>query len=153
MGILTQNAIQSHKITKNKGSSLFIMYMANLDFEIYGGKNFKDLCKEVVDRSQSKKNQVDILITEVRSFIKGPNDALQFIPHLKSLLEVGVKNDEQLIKLTAVLQRLQSTQLETSGGDDGMLTEEEKEELRKNSVEVLKELKAEVDTPVTSSLA
>ena len=121
--------------------------MADLDFEVYGGKTFKDLCKDVVERSMSKKDQIDIMISDLRSLIKQPNDVQVFIPRIKELLEVGVKNDEQLIKLAAVVQRIASTQIEVSGGEGVGLTEEEKAQLLKN-VESLKKLKKETDQPV-----
>ena len=121
---------------------------ANLDFEVYSGKTFKDLCREVVDRSQSKKDQLDTLIGDMRTLIKGPNDVGMFMPRIKELLEVGVKNDEQLIKLAAVVQRIASTQIEVSGGEGAGLTEEEKDKLLKNhldAVEALKVIKKETD--------
>lgn len=121
--------------------------MADLDFEVYGGKTFKDLCKDVVERSMSKKDQIDIMISDLRSLIKQPNDVQVFIPRIKELLEVGVKNDEQLIKLAAVVQRIASTQIEVSGGEGAGLTEEEKAQLLKN-VESLKNIKQTVSDPV-----
>ena len=61
--------------------------MANVNFEIYDGKTFKDLCKEVVLRSQSKKDQLDTLISDIRSQITQPNDLQVFIPRIKELLK------------------------------------------------------------------
>ena len=128
------------------------MYMsANLDFEIFSGKTFKDLCRDVVERAASKKDQIDILVSDLRSLIKQPNDVQVFIPRIKELLEVGVKNDEQLIKLAAVVQRIASTQIEVSGGEGAGITEAEKEQLRKNQMAVLdslKIIKKEIDQPV-----
>lgn len=119
----------------------------NLDFEVAEGKTFRDLCGEVIRRSTSKKDQLDILFSDVRGHIKNVNDAAVFLPRLKELLEVGIKNDEQIIKLTAILQKLQSTQLETSGGDDGLLSDEEKKQLIENAVkEQVKDIKTTVDT-------
>lgn len=124
--------------------------MAELDFEVYDGKSFKDLCREVVERSQNKKDQIDTLIGDLRTLIKGPNDVGMLMPRIKELLDVGVKNDEQIIKLIAVVQRMKSTQLEVAGGDDGGLTEEEKERLMKNHMAeaeaILKNIK-EAETP------
>ncbi len=103
---------------------------ANLDFEVCDGKSFKDLCKEVVTRSQSKKDQLDTLISDIRSLIKEPNDVQAFMPRIKELLEVGVKNDEQLIKLCAVIQRIEAAQIEASGGENaGLLSDADKEQL------------------------
>jgi len=120
--------------------------MANLDFEVCDGKSFRDLCKEIVDRSQSKKDQLDTLLSDVRGHIKNVNDAATFLPRIKELLEVGIKNDEQIIKLVGVLQKLQSTQLETSGGSDGLLTDEEKDQLLQNALnKEIKDIKKVVE--------
>ena len=125
--------------------------MANLDFEVYDGKSFKDLCKDVIDRSVSKKDQLDTLVSDIRNLIKSPADAQAFIPRIKELLEVGVKNDEQIIKMASVVQRLQSTQLEASGGEYGGISEEDKEQLmeaRMRELEVLKNINNQVSEPV-----
>lgn len=129
--------------------------MASVNFEIYDGKTFKDLCKEVVLRSQSKKDQLDTLISDIRSQINQPNDLQVFIPRIKELLEIGVKNDEQLIKLAAVLQRLESAQIEATGGEPTGLTNEEKEQLmnaKLRELEALKEIKKETDKPIENEL-
>lgn len=122
-----------------------------MDFEVFSGKSFQDLCKDVVDRSQSKKDQLDTLISDVRAQIKQPNDLQVFMPRIKELLEVGIKNDDQLVKLCAVVQRLQAAQIEATGGDTTGLSEEEKEQLmhaKIRELEELKEIKKEVDAPI-----
>jgi hypothetical protein len=125
--------------------------MANLDFEVCEGKTFRDLCKEVVDRSQSKRDQLDTLISDVRSLIKNANDAQVFLPRIKEFLDVGIKNDEQIVKIAAVAQRLHSTQIEVTGGDTIGLSEEEKEELIKNAAkDKIIEIKKEVDATIVS---
>lgn len=123
--------------------------MATLDFEVCDGKTFRDLCKDVIDRSQSKKDQLDTLFSDIRTHIKNINDAQIFLPRIKELMDVGVKNDEQLIKLASVVQRLQSTQLEATGGESGTLTEEEKEQLiQVVSAGNIKEIAKEVKSPL-----
>ncbi len=124
---------------------------ANFDFEVYDGKSFKDLCKEVVDRSRSKKDQLDTLMTEVRGHIKDANTVLTFMPRIKELLEVGIKNDEQIVKLCAVIQRIQAAQIEATGGDNTGLTEAEKEQLMQaqlRELEALKDIKKETESPI-----
>lgn len=128
--------------------------MPNLDFEVFDGKTFRDLCKEIVDRSQSKKDQLDTLLADCRGHIKSINDAQMFLPRIKELLEVGIKNDEQIIKLTSILQKLQSTQLEASGGEDGMLSDDEKSQLLQNSLrEEIKDIQKNVTEIVKSTPA
>lgn len=136
-------------------SGYLFTYMANLDFEVYDGKSFKDLCKDVVTRSQSKKDQLDTLFSDVRSKITNINDYQVFLPHIKEIVEVGIKNDEQLVKLAAVVQRLQSSQLEVSGGDTSGLSDGEKEQLlhaRMKELESLKNINLEVKSPIPNSI-
>jgi len=128
----------------------------NNDFEVYNGKTFREICKEIVDRSQSKKDQLDTLFSDIRGHIKNINDAQAFLPRIKELLDVGIKNDEQLIKLCSVVQKLQSTQLESSGGESGQLTDDEKEQLIQNIAKAsVVDIKKEVESPLpaTSSIA
>jgi len=121
----------------------------NLDFEVADGKSFRDLCKDILDRSTSKKDQLDTLFSEVRSLIKNANDAQVFLPRIKELLDVGIKNDEQLVKLASVVQRLQSTQIEATGGDTTGLSDEEKEQLLQSATTAkLTEIKKELDSVV-----
>lgn len=126
----------------NSGARAIYVRMSDMDFEIFSGKTFKDICRDIVSRSESKKDQLDTLIGDLRTLIKGPNDVGQFMPRIKELLEVGVKNDEQLVKLAAVVQRIQSAQIEATGGEGAGLTEAEKEKLLKTHLENIEALKA-----------
>jgi hypothetical protein len=115
-------------ISENRDVGLFIYTMEN-DFEIFKGKNFSDLCKDIVKNSEEKKNTLDILVTDLREMIKTINDATMIVPLLKEYFDVGVRNDEQLIKLAAIIQRLMAGK--TGGEDSGnmLLTDEERKQL------------------------
>jgi hypothetical protein len=119
------------------------------DIEIFKGKNFSDLCKDIVKNSEEKKNQIDILITDLRDMIKTVNDATMIVPLLKEYFDVGVRNDEQLIKLAAIIQRLMSGKVgaDGEGGGGMLLTEEERKQLMATVEETAKTLnKLEVPT-------
>ena len=81
----------------------------DLDFELYKGKKYSNLLKDVVINSEQKKDQIDILVSDLRSMIKTPNDAIVIVPLIKDYLDVSVRNDEQLVKLAAIVQRLISS--------------------------------------------
>jgi len=100
-----------------------------LDFEIYKGKTFGHLCKDIVKNSESKKDQIDILISELRGLIKTVNDAIIVVPLIKDYYDVGVKNDEQLVKLAAVVQRLVSRGEQSGEGGNLVLSDDEKKQL------------------------
>jgi len=112
------------------------------DIEIFKGKNFSDLCKDIVKNSEEKKNQIDILITDLRDMIKTINDATMIVPLLKEYFDVGVRNDEQLIKLAAIIQRLMSGKVGADGESGGgmLLTEEERKQLMATVEETAKTL-------------
>jgi hypothetical protein len=114
------------------------------DFEIFKGKNFSDLCKDIVKNSEEKKNQIDILITDLREMIKTINDATMIVPLLKEYFDVGVRNDEQLIKLAAIIQRLMAGKAMGEDGGSLMLSEEEKKQLMSTVEEVVKSSKEPV---------
>lgn len=98
------------------------------DFEIYRGKNFSDLCQEIHRNSQQTRNQIDVLISELRQLIKGVNDAMIIVPLIKDYIDVSVKNDEHLIKLAGVVSRIAKKQQSSDGGSY-QLTDSEREEL------------------------
>lgn len=100
------------------------------DFEIYKGKSFASLCKEIVVNQNEKKDQLDILISELRSLIKTTNDAMIIVPLIKEYFEVGVRNDEQLVKLASIIQKIITRNQDQSGdGSTLSITEEERKQL------------------------
>ena len=105
--------------------------MEGFDIEIFKGKSFSDLLKDIYSNSQKKDRQINVLISELRPLIKNIGDATVIVPLIKEYLEVGVKNDEHLVKLAAVVQRLISTnnKVQAETGQSWLLSEEEKQQL------------------------
>ena len=95
--------------------------------EIFKGKTFEDLTKDIYDNQKNKKLQLDLLIQEIHGMIQTMDDAVMVAPLIKELFEVAVKNDEHLVKLAGVYQRILS---KTSGGEETtLLSDAEKEDL------------------------
>ena len=117
--------------------------METYEFEIYKGKSFASLCKDIINNSEQKKDQLDILITDLKDMIKTVNDAVTIVPLLKEYFDVSVRNDEQLIKLAAIVQRLMSGKVGPEGEGGGtILTEEEKKQLMSAIEETAKTMKS-----------
>ena len=110
----------------------------DLNFEIYKGKNFSGLCKDIVKNSESKKDQIDILISELRSLIKTINDATIIVPMIKDYYDVGIKNDEQLVKLASVVQRLVAKGEASGEGSSMILSEDERKQLMEDVITISK---------------
>jgi hypothetical protein len=110
----------------------------NLNFEIYKGKHFSGLCKDIVKNSENKKDQIDILISELRTLIKTVNDAVIIVPLIKDYYDVGIKNDEQLVKLASVVQRLVAKGEASGEGTDMVLSEIELKQLMEEVITISK---------------
>jgi hypothetical protein len=96
--------------------------------KIFDGKSFEDLTKDIYENQKNKKLQLDLLIQEVHGMIQTLDDAVLVTPMIKELFEVSVKNDEHLVKLASVWQRIISKS--TNNTEDSMLlSESEKEDL------------------------
>ena len=96
--------------------------------EIFEGKTFQDLTKDIYENTTNKKKQIDLLISEIHGFIQTIDDVVMVAPIIKEYMEVSVKNDEHLVKLAGVLQRIIS---KSNGANEEsmLLSEAEKEEL------------------------
>ena len=80
----------------------------SLDKEIFKGKTLSDLFGEIYDTSKETKGQVKGLIGELKPLIENIGDATLIVPMIKEYMEIGVRNDEHLIKLATVIQRIET---------------------------------------------
>jgi len=112
------------------------------DAEIFEGKTFSSLAREIYTNSTHKREQINQLIKDLRDMVKDVGSATVVAPMIKDYIDVGVKNDDQLIKLSAVLQRLinGSSGSDSEGGGGLQLSEAEKEELLDSVKDELSEM-------------
>lgn len=89
----------------------------SLDKEIFKGKTLSDLFGEIYDNSKETKLQVRALINELKPLIEGIGDATLIVPMIKEYMEIGVKNDDALIKLATIIQRIETSIAKDTGGD------------------------------------
>ena len=113
---------------------IFITMSNPLDTVIFEGKTSSDVFKEIYSNSKKKDKQINSLISELKPLIQNIGDAPVVVPLIKEYLEVSVKNDEHLIKMMAVIQRMQNNA--ASGGSDSLLTDEELKQLQQIAEEV-----------------
>ena len=101
--------------------------MSNLESNIFGKKKFSDLLKEIYDNQKKKEAQISALIGELKPLINDIGDATLIVPLIKEYMELGIRNDEQLIKMATIVQRaLSSGKSEEEGFG---MTQEEKAQL------------------------
>ena len=100
--------------------------MGSLDNIVFKDKKFSDILNEIYDNQKKKEKQITGLISELKPLISDIGDATLIVPLIKEYMDIGVRNDEQLIKMATIVQRA----LNNSSSDDSMgITDAEKEEL------------------------
>lgn len=100
----------------------------NLDKVIFGKKTFGGLLEEIYNNSKTKEKQIVALISELRPLVQDIGDATMIVPLISSYMDLGIKNDEMLVKMATIVQRaLNSTTQNESG--EFVMTEAEKAQL------------------------
>jgi len=101
--------------------------MGALDSVIFGKKKFSDILSEIYNNQKKKESQISGLISELKPLISDIGDATLIVPLIKEYLEIGVRNDEQLIKMATIIQRVVNN---NEGNDDSYgISEAEKKQL------------------------
>ena len=96
--------------------------------ELFKGITFSDLMSDVYHNSKKKDRQINQLISQLQPLIKTTSDATIVVPLIKEYLDIAVKNDDHLVKLTAIVQRFISTK-QTITGEGSLLSDAEKKQL------------------------
>ena len=108
---------------------------------LFDDKSFGDLLKEIHGNQKKKAKQLASLIAELRPLVQSLGDATVVVPLIKEYMEISVKNDYQLIKMAAIVQRLSTST--SQSGDGGLLTDEEMSQL----MDVAEEISKTVEEP------
>ena len=97
-----------------------------LDSLIFKNKSFSDILEEIYNNQNKKSKQISGLISELKPLISDIGDATLIVPLIKEYMDIGVRNDEQLIKMATIVQRA----LNNSSSEDTLgITDEEKQQL------------------------
>ena len=112
--------------------------------EIFEGKTFQDLTKDIYENTTKRKVQIDLLISEIHGFITTIDDVVMVAPIIKEYMDTAVKNDEHLVKLAGVLQRIISKS-QGESDESMLLSDAEKEELMGTLQDTVQDLQNESD--------
>ena len=93
-----------------------------LDTELFKGKKVSDVLEEIYNNSKKKDKQITALINQLKEHVNDLGDATVVVPMIKEYLEVGVKNDDALIKMVNLVQRMTNS---APGSSDFDLSAEE----------------------------
>ena len=119
----------------------------SIDFELFPGKNLSGLFKDIYENQVNKKQRISELIAEMKKVIRHAGDMAVIGPIIKDLVDTSVKNDDSLIKMAAIAQRIIGAQHKAEG-DTGFLSDDEKEQLLKQLDETISQVADEQDVKV-----
>jgi hypothetical protein len=103
---------------------------------LFDDVSFSDLLKDIHGNQKKKAKQLASLIAELKPLVQSLGDATVVVPLIKEYMEISVKNDDALIKMAAIVQRLSTGT--ANSGDGGLLTEDEMAQLQELTEEIAK---------------
>ena len=117
----------------------------SIDYEIFEGKSLSSLFEDIYKNTEYNRKQLDVLTKELVQFIKDGDTAVQIVPMIKEYLEINVKNDDQLVKMAGIVQRLISAEGKVGAEDEYGLSDEEKQQLLSGIEDTIKDIQTESD--------
>ena len=117
----------------------------SIDYEIFEGKSLSSLFEDIYKNTEYNRKQLDVLTKELVQFIKDGDTAIQIVPMIKEYLEINVKNDDQLVKMAGIVQRLISAESRAGSEDEFGLSDKEKEQLLTGLEDSIKDIQIESD--------
>jgi adenine C2-methylase RlmN of 23S rRNA A2503 and tRNA A37 len=117
------------------------------DFELFPGKSLSGLFKDIYDNQIQKKQRISELIADMRKIIRHAGDMVTIGPIIKDLVDSSVRNDDALIKLATIAQRIVSSN-NKNPDDSGFLTEKEKLQLLEDFEKTIKQATDEQESRV-----
>jgi uncharacterized protein YeeX (DUF496 family) len=113
---------------------------------IFDDKSMTDLYREMYNRSENKKTQINTILSDIQKHITDKNDAILMLPRINDFMIVGVKNDDNFLKMIAVIQKMETLKDGAVNGE--LLSEEEKEQLRNSIESSVTDLRSSINVPV-----
>ena len=108
--------------------------MAN-DYEIFKGKSLSSLFQDIYENQNYNRKQLDVLTRNITSMIKDGDTAVQIVPMIKEYLEINVRNDELLVKLAGIVQKIITAESKGESESEFGLSEIEKQEIMNTILE------------------
>ena len=105
------------------------------DYEIFKGKSLASLFQDIYENQNYNRQQLDVLTKNITAMVKDGDTAIQIVPMIKEYLEINVRNDELLVKLAAIVQKIISAEGKGESESEFGLSENEKEQILTTIVE------------------
>ena len=105
------------------------------DYEIFKGKSLSSLFQDIYENQNYNRKQLDVLTRNITAMVKDGDTAVQIVPMIKEYLEINVRNDELLVKLANIVQKIISSENKGESESEFGLSEIEKQEIMNTILE------------------
>jgi hypothetical protein len=120
---------------------------------IFGDMTLEELLQDIYRTASENRVLLTTAINDLRATLKSRQSSSEDISYIgnviSSLFDTAVKNDEHLIKLATVIQKLILTDKKGDDGDRMLLSEHEKQQLLSAAKEEMQKIKSSVDNIAT----
>ena len=83
------------------------------DVKLFGDVSLSDIFKQIHKNNKKIDGQIESLVTVLKPLVNSAGEAVIVMPVVKDLLDVNVKNNDQLVKMAAIAQRASSNDSRT----------------------------------------
>ena len=105
------------------------------DYEIFKGKSLSSLFQDIYENQNYNRKQLDVLTKNITAMVKDGDTALQIVPMIKEYLEINVRNDELLVKLAGIVQKIITAESKGESESEFGLSELEKQDIMNTILE------------------
>jgi hypothetical protein len=100
----------------------------DLNDEVFEGKTFGSLFKDIYTNHKKTQKQASELITNLTDMVSEPGEAVMMVPLITTILEANVKNDDALVKLANTAIKALDKKAESADNGE-LLSDKDKEQL------------------------
>lgn len=101
----------------------------DLEFEVYKGKKFSSLCRDIVSNTERRRVFIEEQLKRLTPMITTLGEAMAVYPLMTDLINASTKNDEQLVKFAAVIEKVVNRAEANGESPDSLLSDADIQEL------------------------
>ena len=101
----------------------------DLEFEVYKGKKFSSLCRDIVSNTERRRVFIEEQLKRLTPMITTLGEAMAVYPLMTDLINASTKNDEQLVKFAAIIEKVVNRAEANGESPDSLLSDADIQEL------------------------
>ena len=95
--------------------------------EIFKGKTVAKLMEEAYKDKNEKSSQLRAMINQLKDLITDGGDAVMMVPLIKEYMDLLIKNDDTLIKMLQIIQKIEAASIRAQEENGGLMSERDKQ--------------------------